>query len=304
MSINHTGGHGIGGALASLDRRRLAALMREFRDRTLGLVADLDEQQMIGPRLAIVNPPLWEIGHIAWFTEFWLLRHLKKQKPLLPNGDQLYNSSDVAHDTRWELLLPSRNATLDYMGEVLDRARAGPMLHVIEDSFAAGHTGRRVAAAPFCPFGTVEQFRAYQSEDPDKHALADAREALEAADPRQVSGAPSVRAGMTESIPMAVVRMSNDEGSVSATTVLRWKIRETSAQHRLDPDLDRFGDGHSQRRAGGQAGLVLRSCCRGCRAGRRPRSGADDRARRAMSSRDASDDRTENRAGHDLLLVG
>jgi iron(II)-dependent oxidoreductase len=99
--------------------------MREFRERTLGLVADLDEQQMIGPRLAIVNPPLWEIGHIAWFTEFWLLRHLKKQKPLLPNGDQLYNSSNVAHETRWELLLPSRNATLNYMDEVLDRALEG-----------------------------------------------------------------------------------------------------------------------------------------------------------------------------------
>jgi len=125
MSMNQTGGHGIGGALALLDRRRLAAVMRESRDRILGLVADLDEQQMIGPRLAIVNPPLWEIGHIAWFTEFWLLRHLKKQKPLLTNGDQLYNSSDVAHDTRWELLLPSRKATLDYMGEVLDRALEG-----------------------------------------------------------------------------------------------------------------------------------------------------------------------------------
>jgi len=125
MTINQTGGHRVGGALASLDRYRLAAVMRDFRERTLGLIADLDEQQMIGPRLAIVNPPLWEIGHIAWFTEFWLLRHLQKQPPLLPHGDQLYNSTDVAHDTRWELLLPSRNATLKYMGEVLERALEG-----------------------------------------------------------------------------------------------------------------------------------------------------------------------------------
>jgi hypothetical protein len=60
------------------------------------------------------------------------------------------------------------------------------MLHVIEDSFAAGHTGRDANAAPFCPFGTVIQFHAYQSEDSDKHATADAREALVAADPRLV----------------------------------------------------------------------------------------------------------------------
>ena len=125
MSINQPAGQRPGGALLSINRQRLAGLMRDFRARTLGLVADLDEGQMIGPRLAIVNPPLWEIGHIAWFTEFWVLRHLKKKKPLLANGDQLYNSTDVAHDTRWELLLPSRDATLNYMDEVLDRALEG-----------------------------------------------------------------------------------------------------------------------------------------------------------------------------------
>lgn len=96
--------------------------MKEIRSRTLALVADLDDTQMIGPRLPIVNPPLWEIGHVAWFQEFWLLRHLGKQSPLLANGDNLYNSTDVAHDTRWELLLPSRDATLRYMEEILARA--------------------------------------------------------------------------------------------------------------------------------------------------------------------------------------
>jgi iron(II)-dependent oxidoreductase len=107
---------------ATMDVRQLIATMREFRARTLALVADLDDAQMIGPRLPIVNPPLWEIGHVAWFVEFWVLRHLKKQKPLLRNGDQLYNSTDVAHDTRWELLLPTRDETLRYMAEVFERA--------------------------------------------------------------------------------------------------------------------------------------------------------------------------------------
>jgi hypothetical protein len=63
----------------------------------------------------------------------------------------------------------------------------GSMLHVIEDSFAAGHTGRNTAASAICPFGTVWQFRAYQSEDSDKHSVADGRAALETADPRLVS---------------------------------------------------------------------------------------------------------------------
>ena len=44
------------------------------RARLLALTDDLDGQRLLGPRLAIVNPPLWEIGHVAWFQEHWCLR--------------------------------------------------------------------------------------------------------------------------------------------------------------------------------------------------------------------------------------
>src|SRR5215813_8192037 len=118
-----------GGLLSVISASDLISIMREFRARTLDLVVDLDDAQMIGPRLAIVNPPLWEIGHVAWTQEFWALRHLRGEKPLLENGDQLYNSTDVAHDTRWELLLPGRDDTLRYMNEVIERCIAR-----IEDS--------------------------------------------------------------------------------------------------------------------------------------------------------------------------
>ena len=48
-------------------------LLQEVRELTLALIADLDDDQMIGPRLDIVNPLRWEIGHVAWFQEYWLL---------------------------------------------------------------------------------------------------------------------------------------------------------------------------------------------------------------------------------------
>ena len=111
-----------GGLLSSLSAGNLISIMREFRARTLDLVVDLDKEQLIGPRLATVNPPLWEIGHIAWFAEYWILRHLRKKAPILENGDQLYNSTDVVHDTRWDLVLPSLKNTRCFMDEVLDRS--------------------------------------------------------------------------------------------------------------------------------------------------------------------------------------
>ncbi len=100
---------------------KIADLLREARSRTLALVADLTGKQMIGPRLPIVNPPLWEIGHIAWTQEFWTLRRLRKQKPILEGADTFYNSTEVIHDTRWDLKLPSREKTLEYMQLVLKR---------------------------------------------------------------------------------------------------------------------------------------------------------------------------------------
>lgn len=99
----------------------LIGALREARNRTLELVDDLSDEQLMGPRLRIVNPLRWEIGHVAWFQEFWILRHLGGLRPILSGGDGLYDSARVAHDTRWDLPLPSREKTLAYMSQVLDR---------------------------------------------------------------------------------------------------------------------------------------------------------------------------------------
>lgn len=95
--------------------------LKEARARTLELVSDLSEEQSMGPRLQIVNPLRWEIGHVAWFQEFWILRHLGSRQPILKHGDELYDSARVAHDTRWDLPLLNRDETFDYMGQVLER---------------------------------------------------------------------------------------------------------------------------------------------------------------------------------------
>ncbi len=100
---------------------QLSEALAETRARTLELVNDLSEEQLIGPRLQIVNPLRWEIGHIAWFQEFWVLRHLRKRSPILKHGDELYDSARVAHDTRWDLPLPERDEMLVYMQRVLER---------------------------------------------------------------------------------------------------------------------------------------------------------------------------------------
>jgi iron(II)-dependent oxidoreductase len=99
----------------------LIAWHEDARAHTLALIGDLDGPRLLGPMLAIVNPPLWELGHVAWFHERWAWRHLRGRAPLRADGDRLYDSATVAHDTRWRLPLPSLLETHDYARTILER---------------------------------------------------------------------------------------------------------------------------------------------------------------------------------------
>jgi len=104
-----------------LERDLLASRARATR-----VTADLDGERLFGPKLAIVNPPLWEIGHVGWFQERWCLRLQPSgtlADPILPGADALYDSATVAHDTRWDLPLPDLAATRAYLANVLEQVR-------------------------------------------------------------------------------------------------------------------------------------------------------------------------------------
>ena len=97
----------------------LVAQLREARHRTERLTEDLSSAELMGSYREIVNPVLWEIGHIAWFHEYWTLRHAARRAPLIERGDSLWDSSKVVHRTRWHLDLPDRAGTRQYMADVL-----------------------------------------------------------------------------------------------------------------------------------------------------------------------------------------
>jgi len=102
---------------------QLAQWLRESQATTERMTACLDAARLEVPRLAIVNPPLWELGHIAWFQEFWLHRGGSyAAESILPGADRRYDSARVAHDTRWSLDLPDLEATRSYARAVLERS--------------------------------------------------------------------------------------------------------------------------------------------------------------------------------------
>jgi ergothioneine biosynthesis protein EgtB len=111
---------------------QLAAALQDARHYTLALFDALalegcDRAQNV-PRIPIVNPPLWELGHTAWFAEWFVLREATGSRPgqasghsLLARGDDWFDSGTVAHASRWTLDLPGPGAVKTYCREVLDR---------------------------------------------------------------------------------------------------------------------------------------------------------------------------------------
>ncbi len=112
------------------DAATLADLLRASRTRTLALAdcfaAALGADLRV-PLQPQFNPPLWELGHLGWFQDYWVRRNPQRAggnaynpaiAPADPafvapgvSVDDLYDSSLVAHDTRWGLPLPSLDAT-------------------------------------------------------------------------------------------------------------------------------------------------------------------------------------------------
>jgi iron(II)-dependent oxidoreductase len=115
----------------NVSRSDLQALVIDARQRTFDLVRDLSDEQFRVPLLRTINPFLWEIGHVAYFQEYWVLRHAAGQSPMRADGDALYDSAKVAHDTRWHLPLPSRPGTIRYMEDVRDRV----VEHIDSDAY-------------------------------------------------------------------------------------------------------------------------------------------------------------------------
>ena len=112
--------------------------LAQARAQLHGLINSLPPDGWLGPRAEHLNPPLWEWGHIAWFQERWCLRAQPDGSfapSRLAGTDALYNSSTVAHDTRWDLPLLEPAAAGDYAEQVFT-AVAGRLRSAFDNELA------------------------------------------------------------------------------------------------------------------------------------------------------------------------
>ena len=121
------------------DSRRLSGAglvqaLHDARQRTLAWAADLSDAQWRVPQRPGVNPLAWELAHMAWFAEFWVLRGphfvdaggtLHATRPPVHAGpDALLDSSLLPHAQRWHAPLPQRAEVLCMLTAQLDACTA------------------------------------------------------------------------------------------------------------------------------------------------------------------------------------
>ena len=106
---------------------RLCAALQEARRCTLAASMDLDDDRWMVPYSVEIQPVAWDLAHIGWFAEFWLLRGPHRlgrdglqhaaAAPRHFGPDAHYDSAQVAHRDRWRIALLSR-------GDLADRLAA------------------------------------------------------------------------------------------------------------------------------------------------------------------------------------
>ncbi len=101
--------------------KEIADRLIDTRIRELELMQDLSDEQMLGSSMRIVEPPIWELGHVGWFQDRWILQNLDQRPPVDPRADDLYNSFKIPNADRWNLSFPSRGQTFEYITDILEQ---------------------------------------------------------------------------------------------------------------------------------------------------------------------------------------
>jgi gamma-glutamyl hercynylcysteine S-oxide synthase len=103
------------------DKAWLAQALQNTRRNCLAVYANLSEADRAFPKAQHLNLPIWEMGHIAWFQEWWCQRYpaTGERGSILPDADRIYDSRYVSHADRWSLRYPSWSDTLAYLATSL-----------------------------------------------------------------------------------------------------------------------------------------------------------------------------------------
>ncbi len=101
--------------------KELVDSLLDTRQREIEVLTNLTREQLFGTQDRTIEPPIWEMGHVGWFQDRWILQNIDGRSPVSQDADNLYDSFNIPNNERWDLAFPSYEETCDYITEVLNR---------------------------------------------------------------------------------------------------------------------------------------------------------------------------------------
>ena len=122
--------------MRSAGREVLSLALMDARNHTLHLFGqfqkELEVQAYKVPFIDTVNPPLWDLGHVGWFQEWWIGRNMQRSLGELsnsthsrlasiePHADSWWNPAQAPHLERWSQELPAPDHIRAYLLDTLE----------------------------------------------------------------------------------------------------------------------------------------------------------------------------------------
>ncbi|MFC4993360.1 SUMF1/EgtB/PvdO family nonheme iron enzyme [Rubritalea tangerina] len=120
-----------------MDRRvHFLSELHHADTRLRALIDDLSDAQLAVPYHRGINPPIWELGHVAFFYEYFLLRPLVNLDPFMPGFDDVWDSFELHHEERWkENVVPDLPNTRAYYNKVIAELETQIRTHPLTDEW-------------------------------------------------------------------------------------------------------------------------------------------------------------------------
>jgi gamma-glutamyl hercynylcysteine S-oxide synthase len=121
--------------------------LTQVRDRTLALLAHLDDADLERQIDPIMSPLVWDLGHIAAYEDLWLVHRYAGEPLLHPELAARYDAFETPRAVRGEIELLDVPGALGYLRDVrdrtvdaLDRLGPDPVLHDMVARHELQHT--------------------------------------------------------------------------------------------------------------------------------------------------------------------
>ena len=126
-------------------KQALADALDGARQRSLGLLDPLSEEDQLAQHSPLMSPLVWDLAHVGHYEELWLLRAVARTQPIDPAHDDIYDAFKHIRKERARLAIlgpaEARSHISMVRGRVLDvleKVELDPAVPLLNDGFVYG----------------------------------------------------------------------------------------------------------------------------------------------------------------------